>query len=410
LTEAFVARVVSSAEAAASKRRSQRRVAALRGRDWRAEAEYAFREEWASLARAVAEARAAARKGGDWEASFDAAEALVAATKDEAAECEDCGNWKFATPAMATNALKRDLLSLGAGARREAALAWSRRSERPTTILAKVLGGDVKEHPDDAEVWAARAAAFVGYAGGGKERQNPREAKRDDDDDGSAAATLGSRLLVEMHLEKAAEVDPSDDDAKEAYDKARTRNDDLARFLLLDDDDDDDVDVEEEDEEDSDDEPRRPPVPPPRKAGDLSRALGLCTLGDAFMREGFYLASATKFEAALAELDAIVDASNIRRARLACHLNIAACYALRGIGPLDDARVEEHTTASLDIDATNVPALLRRADARQRRGRFDAARRDLCRAIDLLGDDKDRVAKAQARLDHLDFLQESAKL
>jgi len=371
-TESSVAKAVASAEYAAKRQASQRRVLELRG--LAVEGEEEDLEGWALLGARVQSLRTAAKKDARcWKAYFEAAQALLLALgrpEPSCAEnlpeclcCERGSSWKFDPQKEKTvsSSPKEALRSVALGLRREAAMGWSR-VDGGVGALGEVLADSCGDDDDaDSELWTARGELF-------------RKAIDD-------SSPLGSKILVEMHFEKAAQVDPRNDEAKEAYEAVKKKND--AEALLS--------------------HNNRPTL---RGNKDLERAFKLCREGDAYMRENFFLSAATKFEAALAEIQ---EDDGLREARIACHLNIAACYALRGLGPKDDAIVEEQTTACLDLDDTNVPALLRRSEARQRRGNFRPARTDLCRVIAILDKNKgpqqsDRHRKATARLEHLDFL------
>ena len=384
LSEVTVTKAVRSIQDRAAKQASQRRVAELRARrrpnvcpvvspedDW---------SKCANLAEAVQTTRAAALKEEAWEAYLTAAEALLATKKPPPPQeptwcppaCVTCGDWQVIP--TTTKPEPDEVRRLGLAARREAALGWSRILKRTRPGDAAKILGEVLLDDDDADVWTARAAVFA-------------DALTDD-------SPLGARLLVEMHLEKAALLDPVEDDA---FQSARDKND--RRALESSSPERPEKQGPEDNDHDSDSDRRR-------------RAVTLCSQGDAYMREQFLLSAATKYHKALAELGRCRSSlEEDRYARIACHLNIAACYALRGLDSTDDALVIQHTTACLDLDDSCVPALLRRSDAYKRQCNYARARTDLLRGLDLLRleNDKVKVARALARLKHLAFL-ESAQI
>ncbi|KAJ1457487.1 hypothetical protein M885DRAFT_126774 [Pelagophyceae sp. CCMP2097] len=176
------------------------------------------------------------------------------------------------------NELRRDAL-LGVGA------AQFSRGERgaATETLALLLIDD----PSVLDAWELRAHAFSVMA--------------------DTTGGLAGRMLVELHLEKAAEL--GGDEAKLAYETHRTSVDDAAASARRDD----------------ATEHTAVEVNPATLEDRLARAAAACADGDAWMAERFFGAAAGRYECALTllprgpELDA---------ARVSCHLNIAACLKL----------------------------------------------------------------------------------
>lgn len=236
---------------------------------------------------------------------------------------------------------------------------------RATQLLRDVLL-DARDEPGYFDAWIARARAF--------------------EDMLEADSPLGARILVEMHLEKAASIDPADEVV--AQELGAIRDDIDGRVLGP-------RDVGNADL--------------PTCAIEAARdAAQHCREADSYMGEQFFASAAHKYEGALACLDQppLKESDALRRARLACHLNLAACRILANEDP---SKALAHCEAALILERDNTTALLRRAVAYTRSGEYALAHADLSRAAHLFDqrNDTDSRDLANARIDHLTFLTES---
>lgn len=296
--------------------------------------------------------------------------------------CESCSfppndarAWKF-LPAAAPRDERHDeeyqnARKLAIRARCSAAIGLAalerRRGDpgRATQVLRDVLV-DARDEPEYLDAWVARARAF--------------------EDMLESGSPLGGRILVEMHLEKAASIDPADEVVALEVDAVR---DDIDRRALGYCD--------------------RDNAPLATCAIEAARnAARRCREADSYMGEQFFASAARKYEGALACLDQspLKENDALRRVRLACHLNLAACRLLANEDP---SKALAHCEAALILERDNTIALLRRAVAYTRSGDYALARADLSRAAHLFDQRLDIEARnlANARLDHLTFVSES---
>ena len=324
-------RALAAAHAAAARRASKARVAALRA----GTAPGPIDATWAQLMQRCHEAHRTAEAAETVEAWHGAAtaaqvlnEAVGVSEKCEAPTCTTCAPYQFVpagmvmptnepTPAERTNArayatqATRDI-GLGLGA---LLLKTGRRGEA-CGALATVLRAD----DSCAAAWAMRAAAFVAMV---------------TNEDGALLE------IVELHLQKAASLNPADDEVQAAHAVAAAR----AAVLV-------------------------PTVTEQRPAGTLAenarRAVLLLDDGAALMREGLYRSAAGRYVRAAAALDR-VPGPRSTAAAIEARLNAAGCL-LQCPG--------DHDINDLCADSFPV-ALLRRAAALEKRGDYENALADL---------------------------------
>lgn len=302
---------------------------------------------WSTLAEKVESLRVEASCCRDeresekrWEKTLDAAEELFGSLSE---------NWKFvprndrklAISARCSSALELASLRRKRGEPREAA-----------DTLRRVLLDARDDEPDYCELWESRGRIFQDML----------------DED----STLGARMLVEMHAEKAKDRDET---CVESYEAIKADVDRRAALSI------------------------HHKVAEQRQHKTPAR---LCSEGDAYMRERFFLSASLKYEQALvAQVDRHDAEQDIR---ICCHLNLAACLTL---SKQDPHRALYHCEEALAIDPHNTVGLLRRADAHQRCGKYDAARIDLVSAstIFLNRGETENHDRTKARLQRLAYLE-----
>jgi len=355
-------KALAAAHAAAARRASKARVAALRA----GTAPGPIDATWAQLMQRCHEAHRTAEAAETVEAWHTAAtaarvlnEAVGVSEKCEAPTCNMCAPYQFVpagvvmpthepTPAERTNArayatrATRDI-GLGLGA---LLLKTGRRGEA-CGALATVLRADEA----CASAWALRGAAFAAMV---------------ISEDGAVLE------IVELHLQKAASLSPADDEAQAAHAVAAAR----AAGVY-------------------------PTATDQRPAGTLAedarRAVLLLNDGAALMREGLYRSAAGRYVRAAAALDALPGPRPAAAANEA-RLNAAGCL-LQCPG--------DHDISGLCADSSPV-ALLRRAAALEKRGDYESALADL-REARISSAEKPLIDARVAHCEHLRATRGSVK-